>query len=163
MARKKKFSYLMLGLGIGIILTNFIHSINPKVEYVQLSDEDIIERATDLGMVFIKDVIDVDKPEEDGMLLEDEKKDEQEVSTQSDEVDDEMEEFEEVVFKINEGQSLITISKNLLDAGLIDDVDGFIEFVKEREMDKRFRVGTYKLNNGMDYETLLDILTKRNL
>lgn len=146
MGRKIKLSYILLGLGIGIILTNFIYYISPRIEYRDLSDDEIIEKAKDLGMVFVKDAIQVDKVEDD---------------YKDDYIDESNEEeLEEIVFKVEEGQNLTNIAENLYRLGLIDDISSFINYCKERGITSRLRVGTYKLTTGMDYETLVKILTK---
>ena len=58
MFNKTKFSYIILGLGIGILLTSMIYIFNPVVEYRDYSEEEIVELASELGMVFIKESID---------------------------------------------------------------------------------------------------------
>ena len=139
--RKDRLSFLLLGLGIGIILTNFVYYMVPNVEYRDLTDEEIVERAKELGMVFIKDAIEVNSSKDS-------------VPTEA--------ELEEIVFKIEKGETLEIISDNLYNAGLIDDKDRFINYAEEKGMARSFRTGTYYLTKGMDYETLLMTLTNKN-
>jgi len=139
--RKDRLSFLLLGLGIGIILTNFVYYMVPNVEYRDLTDEEIVERAKELGMVFIKDAIEVNSSKDS-------------VPTEA--------ESEEIVFKIEKGETLEIISDNLYNAGLIDDKDRFINYAEEKGMARSFRTGTYYLTKGMDYETLLMTLTNKN-
>lgn len=139
--RKDRLSFLLLGLGIGIILTNFVYYMVPNVEYRDLTDEEIVERAKELGMVFIKDAIEVNSSKDS-------------VPTEA--------ESEEIVFKIEKGETLEIISDNLYNAGLIDDKDRFINYAEEKGMARSFRTGTYYLTKGMDYETLLKTLTNKN-
>lgn len=56
MSDKFKLPYLILGLGIGIIITNLLYSINPKVEYREYTEEEIVSLAKELGMVFVKEI-----------------------------------------------------------------------------------------------------------
>ena len=69
MLDRYRFSFILLGVGIGIILTNIIYSINPNIEYRDYSKEEIIEEAASLGMVFIKDTIDASKEEKEGQQV----------------------------------------------------------------------------------------------
>jgi|GEM_PF-628173 len=153
---KVKLSFLLLGLGIGIILTNFIYSVSPKVEYRDLTEEEIVDRAKELGMVYIKDTIEVNSPkeipEDNNIPVETEQEIETEIEIEP----------ENIVFKIKNGEALETIAKNLYNAGLIDDINEFINYAKEKGLSKSLRVGTYNLNSDMDYETLVMILTKKN-
>lgn len=242
MIGKMKLSFLLLGLGIGILLTNFIYYINPKVEYKELKNEEIIERAKDLGMVFVKDTIELENHVEDKNLpseedyIEENNIEEDErlhleedytrvdnmkvekkslpekayvkadnieekkrsSSTEAQDKGDAMEEdnnlplendpIEEdntgeneipsseeinteesneksqdiIVFRITKGQSLTAIAKNLYSAGVIDNVNGFVNYSKEKGKAPFFQVGTYNLAVGMDYETLVNILTKKD-
>lgn len=155
MNRKKSLSFLLLGLGIGIILTNLIYYVNPKIEYQNLSDEEIVEKAKELGMVFLKDSIQIDNIKEETSHIEEDYTDE----SKEEQVEEEQTEVE---FKILQGQSLETIAENLYSAGLIDDVYGFVNYCKEKGMTRRFRVGTYNLVSGMDYEALLTTLIKKD-
>lgn len=142
---KVKLSFLLLGLGIGIILTNFIYYMVPKVEYRDLANEEVVERAKELGMVFLKDTIEVNSSEENNIPVEKEVE----------------EEPEDIVFKIEKGETSDTIAENLYNVGLIDDIDGFVKYIEEKGMTKSFRVGTYNLNSDMNYKTLVMILTKK--
>lgn len=255
MNRKMKLSFLLLGLGIGILSTNFIYYINPKVEHKDLKDEEIIEQAKDLGMVFVKDTIQIENLEEDKRLpseepnieadnmeedndspleetydnvdsiKEDKKSPSKEVSVKADNIKEDkksssekayikvdnakedkkqpseeshidedkkqpseeayiqvdnmaedetppseeanIEESKEenqsvIVFRITKGQSLTAIARNLHNAGLIDDANRFISYSKEKGIASRFQVGTYNLVVGMDYETLITILTSKD-
>lgn len=138
---RQKIPYLLLGIGIGILMTNIVYSLYPKVEYKEYSQEEIIRKAEELGMVFLKEAIKVEKPVGDEKAPETDTK--------------------EVQFVIKKGDYLGRIANNLQEAGIIEDKDSFIKYVKEKGLDKRFRVGSYKLSPGMAYDEILDILQKR--
>lgn len=84
MKNTKNKPYIILGIGVGIILTTTIYSIFPKVEYSQMTDEMVIERAKELGMVGLKESIKnenttqipdetpVEEPQEETTIKEDE-------------------------------------------------------------------------------------------
>jgi len=138
---RHKFPYILLGIGIGILLTNIIYDFYPKVEYKEYSENEIIEKAKELGMVFLKDSIKVDNPIQNEKNIEDEQK--------------------RVQFVIEYGDYLKEIAENLYREGLIDDVDSFMKYVKDKGLDKKLRVGTYTLSTGMDYDEIINVLLKR--
>lgn len=135
MLNRYRFQFLLLGIGIGIILTNTIYIFNPYIKYRDYSKEEIIAEATDLGMVFVKDNIDIYSEKE-------------------------KEKNEEIKFIIESGDSLEKVSKGLYELGIIDDAEKFHKFVKDKKMDKKLRVGTYTLSPNLDYETIINMLTK---
>jgi cell division protein YceG involved in septum cleavage len=134
---RQKFPYILLGIGIGVLLTNIIYNFHPNVQYREYSQEEIIEKAKELGMVFLKDVI---KVESDTEEKEDSKK---------------------VEFAVKKGDSLTEIASNLHGAGIIEDVDSFVKYVRGKGLDKKIRVGSFMLSPDMDFDEIIDILLKR--
>ena len=51
MDKKAKINYLILGIGVGIILSSTIYSFFPKIRSVELNNDEIIQKARELGMV----------------------------------------------------------------------------------------------------------------
>lgn len=140
MSMKQKFPFILLGVGIGIIITNTVYCLNPIVEYKEYTQEEIIEKAKDLGMVFVKESIDVDNQSKE----------------------DYEEKSKKYLFVIEQGDNLKEISYNLLEKGIIDDAEDFRNYAKEKGVSRKFRVGTYSLNYHMDYDEIINILTKEN-
>lgn len=134
---RQKFPYILLGIGIGVLLTNIIYNFHPNVQYREYSQEEIIEKAKELGMVFLKDVI---KVESDTEEKEDSKK---------------------VEFTVKKGDSLTEIASNLHGAGIIEDVNSFVKYVREKGLDKKIRVGSFMLSSDMDFDEIIEILLKR--
>lgn len=134
---RQKFPYILLGIGIGVLLTNIIYNFHPNVQYREYSQEEIIEKAKELGMVFLKDVI---KVESDTEEKEDSKK---------------------VEFTVKKGDSLTEIANNLHEAGIIEDVNSFVKYVREKGLDKKIRVGSFMLSPDMDFDEIIEILLKR--
>lgn len=134
---RQKFPYILLGIGIGVLLTNIIYNFHPNVQYREYSQEEIIEKAKELGMVFLKDVI---KVESDTEEKEDSKK---------------------VEFTVEKGDSLTEIANNLHEAGIIEDVNSFVKYVREKGLDKKIRVGSFMLSPDMDFDEIIEILLKR--
>ncbi|MBZ2173982.1 endolytic transglycosylase MltG [Schnuerera sp. xch1] len=144
MFNKHRFPFILLGVGIGIVLTNIIYALHPNVKHIEYTEEEIIAEATNLGMVFVKDVIDIDK--------------EKEVEEVEGPIIDEVKEIE---FTVENGDSLYNISKRLYEFGIIEDPEEFQNYGWKKGVDKRIRVGTYTLSTDLDYDAIIDILTKK--
>lgn len=157
MGDNNKIIYLILGLGIGIIMTNMLHSFYPKFEYVELSEEAIIERARDLGMIKLKESIKVEKDKVDN-----------EVNIEKDKVDKEVKiEEEPVELKVREviveeGSGLTEVAKQLYNADLIDDMEKFILFVRGEKLDKKIIIGKHEIKPNSSYSEIIKMLTDRN-
>lgn len=147
---KHKIIYLILGIGIGIIITNILHSFYPRLEYIQLSDDIIIERARDLGMVNLKENIKIEKEiiDEKEEILE--KK-----------VEEVKEEVKEVEIVVESGSGLTKVATQLHDADLIDNKEEFILLVKGKKLDKKIATGRFKVKSNNSYTEIIEILTRR--
>ena len=130
--------YILLGVGIRIIITSVFFLLNPKVQYKEYSNEEIMEKATELGMVTIKESL----------------------STNNEKNIKEEEIQKEMKFSIKSGQQLVEIANNLFESGIIEDKQEFIQFIEDKKMDKRLRPGDYVLNRNLSYTTIMKILSK---
>ena len=54
---KNKIYYLLLGLGLGIVLTSSINIALNKPKHIEYSEQEIIEKARGLGMISVKENI----------------------------------------------------------------------------------------------------------
>lgn len=145
MVKKIRWAFFFLGLGVGIILTNILYSFNPNIEYRDYSEEEIISEARELGMVFIKDNIDISEEESETSSRMD--------SSLANEV-------EEIVLVVEAGDSLEEVANKLESLGIIEDGKGFHIYAKERGYEKKIRIGSYKLRVNMDYEKIIKLITK---
>lgn len=129
--------YILFGVGIGIIVTSIFFILNPHVKYKEYSNEEIIEKATELGMVTVKESLDKNKENDI--------------------------EFEEMTIgkkvTISSGQSLIEIANNLLENGIIEDKQEFVQFVLDNKMEKRLLPGDYILQSNLSYNTIMKTIT----
>ncbi|MBU5426412.1 endolytic transglycosylase MltG [Tissierella pigra] len=155
MGKKGKIVYLILGLGIGVILTNILHSLYPIVKYVDLSDDMIIERSKELGMVSLKESINTN--------LEKEKEEVVVPPIEEKEIIEEILEEAEIEVVIKSGESLTQIAKKLFELGIIDNEKEFIQLGKNKKLSTKFIVGTYKIKTNTDYDTIMDILTRKEI
>ena len=146
MLDKFRVPYLILGLGIGIILTSTIYTLNPNVKYKEYTEEEIITAATDLGMVFVKDSIDTSRDKKSKREEQKDKKGK-----------------EEIILVVEAGDNSEKVFDKLFELGVITDKKDFSKYAKEKNIEKRIRIGTYKLALNMDYDTIISILTKSSL
>ncbi|SHI03084.1 endolytic transglycosylase MltG [Sporanaerobacter acetigenes] len=142
MKGKLKIVYMILGIGIGIILTSFVFAMKPNVKYKEYTNEEIMDRAKELGMVSVKENINVDDVREN--LKE----------------DIELENNSEITIKIGNNETLSKIADGLFESEIIDDKGEFIQFVKDKGMETKLRPGTYSLKKNMSYTSIIKILTK---
>lgn len=135
--------YIILGIGIGIIVTSLIFILKPKIKYVDYSDDEIIKKAKELGMVSVKEKIELN-----------EEKDKRE----TDEKEDAKEEI--ILFRVENDDTLTSVADRLLKKELIANKEDFIQFAKYKEADKKLRTGDYKLEKNSSYNEIIKILIK---
>lgn len=160
MENKKPLAYLFLGLGLGIIISNLMNTIYPQKETVSLSDQEVVLRAEELGMTWIKDKI----VREDESTREDSKKSVEEAVEEVPEIEETIEEEKEsepdlIDLYIDKGLNSREISELILESGLIDNKDEFENFVKKQGKDKLIIYGRYKIPKGSSFDEILNILT----
>lgn len=166
MESKTYITYLILGLGLGIIITNILYSAYPKVELVELNDDVIVKKARELGMVPLKKNIKIDKDAEDpkNKELEEVSKKLEEALLElekSQEIETEKLEEEKEIF-IESGWNLTNVAKRLYDMGLIDDQDEFSKFVIGENLSRKIITGNYKIRNNSSNLEIISILTKND-
>jgi hypothetical protein len=152
MGGKDKILYLILGIGIGIISANTLYSIYPKIEYVQLSDEAIIEKSRNLGMVSLKENIKVEKDIENNSKQEDKI-----VEIEEPEIETEPEIERQI--KIEYGWTLKKVALELYEREVIDNKEEFIDYVKGKKLSTSIRVGIHTFKNTPSYDEIIEIIT----
>lgn len=147
---KKLAIYLILiGVGIGIIIGTSINILNPTIVYMDYTDDEIRSKAKDLGMIDLKENI--------AQNMEDIKKQEEQ-----EEIDREDSAYEDntITFEIKKGEASGEIIDNLFQAQLITNKEEFKSLVVEKEAAKRFQYGIYEIEKNIDYDTLIEVLTR---
>lgn len=147
MTKRSKITYLTLGIGIGLIIASTFYSFYPQIEQESLSDDIIIERAKELGMVSLKESINIEKLEK-----EETNNDKDQVSIDEPYIE----------LKIEKGEILQDIANKLFVLELIDDKEEFILLAEDKMRDKMFAYGTYNIKMNTSYSTIIKILTKYN-
>lgn len=69
---------------------------------------------------------------------------------------------ETVEIKVISGDSSVSVSRRLFEAGLVESAVEFDSFLCENHYDKFICVGTYDIEVGSDFETMAKIITRRN-
>lgn len=156
---KTKLYYILLGIGIGTILSGALVISRPNVKYKQYTDEEIRELARNLGMISIKDSITIEDKKDNNKT--DESNDTKEQDTESNEDSQEGKEVTKVTFRINKGDSSEVIINNLFKEGIIDNKGEFREIIMLNKAEKNISYGIFELEKGMDYEELIKILVEK--
>lgn len=160
--------YFLRGLGVGIAFTGLMFAVldsNPsKPETVAMTKEEIIEKAKEYGMVEDMDfkLDEIMKPTESpspSPTLEPTTKPSTKPTT-SPEVTPTLAptirpQYGVVTIEIERGDSMKVIAHKLNDAELIEDTDRFIAYVTENEYAPKIIAGTYEIQKGSSYSTIV--------
>lgn len=149
MKKRTKLAYLVLGIGIGIIVSSTLYSILPNVKYIELSDDIIRKKARELGMINLKESINLDNSSKE------KNQNKNEVATEN-----VLEKDEYVIIEIEKGYTLEDVAKNLFKSGLIDNEEEFILLAEDKTLDKKFNYGKFKIKYNTSYSTIIKILTE---
>jgi hypothetical protein len=186
-SRRKILYIILLVFGVVLTVASLINMMNPTIKYVEYTDEEIKQRARELGMVELKEVIELDKEKkaDEKTNTEENTKQELEKTQEKDtKIVTETKLNEEVIeedngdgaqktlesgkqseeyieFKIHKGEKSEDIISRLFKLGIIDDKEKFTEVVVSKKAGRDFVFGTFKVKKGMDYERLIKILTGR--
>lgn len=153
MKRRFKLTYLTLGIGMGIVIASTLYTFYPQVRHEELSDDIIVERARQLGMISLKESINTEEIEKD--IIEEEIEEE----TDKDIV---IEEDKYIEFIVERGENSYDIARNLFAFGLIDDEEEFEALAQEKMVDRKLKYGKYKIKTNSSYDTIIKVLTKEN-
>jgi hypothetical protein len=170
-------------MGVGLIVTTVILMIVFALQKEQpMSDEEIIERATALGMV-MPEATDSSTLSSPDSLTEDLSGQEQtdmtdegadaEIETDAEEPSAEPEKSEntqtpksetvqQVEISIVGGEYSDVVCEKLRKAGVIDDVEDFNKYLSENGYDNLIQPGTYTIPLGADYDTVVQIITAKD-
>ena len=183
-----KLKYYLRGLGIGILVTTVILSL-AGVGRKNMTDEEVVKRAKELGMVestLLSDLPDQTKtdevrPTEPEISLQPETSEPEESASTPEtpvapeETPEAPEETpvspedgnpdipagETVTLVIGRGESSTTVSKNLKRAGIVEDAAAFDRFLCNNGYDKKIITGTYEIPYGASEEEIAKIITRK--
>ena len=171
-----KFKYYLRGLGIGILISTIILSISFAMKKNDLSDDEIIARAKELGMVMEdtgKDTIpkatetedEIPKSTEGGFNTE--QTDMQPGTTDSGEISQDVgtdgTDMVQKEFTVEVGDSSNAVSQRLQEEGLVDNAEAFNKYMVDNNYANFVLPGTVTIPEGAGYEEIAGILTDKTI
>lgn len=167
---------ILLGIGIGIVLTAFIGTIYSTGNEPVMDKDEIIERAKQFGMVFSEDLILGGTDQESQTTnevsptavqqgnsdqVQSEEKKSSALSPENDQgvktVENSVE--EDVVISIQPGYTSEILANRLVDSGLIHDADSFVNHLVEMKLEGSIQVGNFRIRRGSDHNTIARAVT----
>lgn len=178
---KNKIYYLLLGIGLGIIITSSMNIAFNKTEKIDYTEEEIKEKAKNLGMISIKDNIEkneenkkeVEKAEEVIAKEKLEKVDDQREKSESEDLGKEKieaeqktledvkeieEETDNAIITITSEDGASSIIEKLKSNDVIDNQEEFKNLVVKYNLQKKFKTGEYEIEKNLSYEEVLKII-----
>ena len=179
-----RFKYYLRGIGIGITLATLLLTISfyfgkDKLSSV-ISDQEIINRATELGMVMPEDTENSLEGSEEALAeatsenSEDVAEDEDQATVVEEDTlvaesnldstnSEEDTTITYVPFTVRGGQSSEIVSDNLLKAGLIDSADDFNKYLSKLNLDNLIQAGTFYVKEGSTYDDIIALLVNKEV
>lgn len=183
--RRTRLKYYLRALGIGIVVTALLMGYSQK-EPAQLSDEEIRQRAAQLGMVEQQGVLselagatkepqetqkpqqtagseETEEPQETQKPLRTAEPEETEASWEMQESlqTAESQETDTVTLVIVRGDTSLSVSRALAEAGLVEDSQTYDRFLCSGGYDKSINAGTYEIPKDATEEEIARIITKK--
>ena len=180
-----RFKYYLRGIGIGVTLATLLLTISfyfgrDFLYNKSLTDKEIIEKASALGMVMPESTEEDTSTEESivipgtqdevpttGDVSEDEEITavaEENISADSsvkNSTEDEVVTY--VPFTVRAGESSETICTHLKNAGLINDSDEFNKYLNKCKVDNLIQNGTFYVKQGSTYDDLVAVLVNKDV
>lgn len=168
-----------LGLGLGMIVISLVFFIlynnsNDSEQNIvnnEISDDEIVEKAKKLGMVFYKEL-----PENQTKISDDNYTDikieettksiiiENDTDIQSTEqqYSQNDEDIEYITIVIKSGSNASKVAKELHDNGVIDNVQGFKQYLIDMQKTRVLRTGSFNIPLNSSYKEITDIITRKS-
>ena len=138
---------ILLGIGIGIILTAMIGMVYSKGSE-EMSKDEIIQKARDYGLVekniFVEEI--------DSLILSDEKKSNENVNK--------LKKSNDIIeLVIERGDTSEIVANKLMKLGIISNKLGFEENLSKKDLAKRIKVGVYEINKDAKISEIIELIT----
>ena len=177
---------ILLGIGIGMVLTALISTIYSAGNEPVMDKNEIIERAKQYGMVFGEEIIfngydekkgseeqqkdgnDAAKEVEATPAISSEPEEEKKASDKSEQVARQQEEVkkevkeeeqEDVIISIEPGCTSEDLAKSLVASGLIQNEKSFVDHLVAMRLEGSIQVGDFRIKRGSDYNTIARTVT----
>lgn len=182
-----KLKYYLRTLGMAMIVTTLLLGVSTPEGREPMSDQEIRERAIELGMIDADslslselrrepeegDPV-VQNPGEEGESEEagSDAQDPEETDPEEDSAvqnpeeiaesgEGEAEPAESVIITIKSGDTSVSVSRKLAEAGLVSDAKEYDSYLCKGGYDKALSVGTYEIPIGSSEEEIAKIITKK--
>ena len=169
-----KRKYFVRGLGVGILFGALImFAAYMTSGKNRMSDEDVIKRAQELGMVKQSEYVlesDVTSQETTTEEITTEATTEEATTTEKTTTEkatteasttEKADTSTQTTVTISSGMSSEAIASALANAGLVDDASKFNSFLVANGYDMKLETGNFSLETGMSYEEIAKILTTK--
>ena len=169
-----KRKYFVRGLGVGILFGALImFAAYMTSGKNRMSDEDVIKRAQELGMVKQSEYVlesDVTSQETTTEEITTEATTEKATTTEKTTTEkatteasttEKADTSTQTTVTISSGMSSEAIASALANAGLVDDASKFNSFLVAHGYDMKLETGNFSLETGMSYEEIAKILTTK--
>ena len=184
----KSFSF---GLGLGIAFVSLLCLVLIRIEVnkakiespnqaeaVEMSDDEIIERAKELGMIFYTDLPskkDADKEDEPDLKDTEPSEDNYDDNTvdltdrrnqnEEDIIQDQDKSYNEndeemIHFTIKPGAMAENVSSDLQKKGLIEDAEDFKNYLISNKYSTKVLTGEFDIPKGSDYDDIINIIVR---
>lgn len=135
---------IILGMGIGLVISSII---NINIQDRILTDNYIRVEASKRGFIIV----------DPGDLISKEKIIDK---NNNNKIFESNKYAEEIRIEIAQGCSSDETARILLDNGLINNMDKFLEKLHEREKENKIQYGSFVLKKYSNYDEIIDIITK---
>lgn len=174
-----RFKYYLRGAGLGILFSTIIMMVAFHTHGNHISEEEVIKRAGELGMVwaddepaYVSEEIDTQTEPQTEPRTESQAEPETETETQA-QADPEPESETErqtmpntaqqgddsmVTITVVEGEVCRTLAEDLAKAGLVADAEEFRVYMGDHDYARFIHVGEFEIPRGATYEEIAQIL-----
>lgn len=160
-----RFKYYLRGAGLGILLATLVLTIAFSVYDRKVSDEEIIRRAQELGMLMpgqdADRIPDISEPDTEDAVLQTEDGTEPSVPDSNAEQstgENQSESAECYLLEIERGDTARIIGQKLQDAAVITDAEAFRKYLGNSGKDQVIKTGWYQIPYGLSFSEMIEIL-----
>lgn len=149
----KSIRLLLIGVGIGLILSSSLNLIFQSNHQKKRTPEDIRSEARRLGMIDPKEYFDKSVPDQDKTANQAEPK--------KDHKQPELSE-EEIIITIKKGSTSEDVARLLKEHNLISSQNTFVSRIYARNASYKLQAGTYRFHKTMTMDEMIDTMLVGN-
>lgn len=168
-----RFKYYLRGAGLGILLATLVLTITFLASDRKVSDEEVIRRAQELGMLMpgqdadqhqnLENIVpDTSETDTENTVPSAENgtgQDEETLNTENAAGEEQAETAEYYLLEIERGDTARIIGQKLQDAGVITDGEAFRKYLGNSGQDQVIKTGWYQIPYGLSFSEMIEILS----